>query len=233
MLNRNDYTPLYVQLQRIIRQDIIRGKYKEGDMIPSEAQMMKLYGVTRTTIRKAISDLVNEGLLRQVQGKGNFVCLREVKQNIWNFSGFTDYVTKKNETPVSKVLEQRIITQDGREWMKLVRVRGIKNKLATLWLTIDTSLVPLSVFPGIDQYDFSRQSLYSIMKQQYKTVPTHALLQIEPIMGDKNTKELLAYEEDIPLLQANGTVISEDEAEIEQVQVIYGPHMNFKIVTSI
>lgn len=69
MLNRKDYTPLYVQLQRIIRQDIIRGKYKEGDMIPSEAQMMKLYGVTRTTIRKAISDLVNEGLLMQVQGK--------------------------------------------------------------------------------------------------------------------------------------------------------------------
>ncbi|MDU5145684.1 MAG: GntR family transcriptional regulator [Paenibacillus dendritiformis] len=233
MLNRNDYTPLYVQLQRIIRQDIIRRKYKEGDMIPSETQMMKLYGVTRTTIRKAISDLVHEGLLRQVQGKGNFVCLREVKHNIWNFSGFTDYVTKKNEIPVSKVVEKRILTQDGREWMKLVRVRGIQNKLSTLWLTIDTSLVPLSVFPGIDQYDFSRQSLYSIMKQEYKTVPKHALLQIEPIRGDKSTQELLAYEEDIPLLQANGTVISEDEAEIERVQVIYGPHMNFKIVASI
>ncbi|MEC0066243.1 GntR family transcriptional regulator [Paenibacillus thiaminolyticus] len=233
MLNRNDYTPLYVQLQRIIRQDIISGKYKEGDMIPSESQMMKIYGVTRTTIRKAISDLVNEGLLMQVQGKGNFVCLREVKHNIWNFSGFTDYVTKKNEIPVSKVLEKRIITQDEQQFMKLVRVRGVKNKLSTLWLTIDTSLVPLSVFPDIDQHDFSQQSLYSIMKQQYNTVPKNALLQIEPIMGDKNTKELLEYEEDIPLLQANGTVISEDEVEIEQVKVIYGPHMNFKIVTNI
>ena len=220
MLNRNDYTPLYVQLQNIIRNDIMSGKYKEGEMIPSEAQMMKLYDVTRTTIRKAISDLVNEGLLVQAQGKGIFVTLREVKHNIWNFSGFTDYAKKKHETPISHVIEHKIETIDGESYLKLVRTRGIQNASNT-------------IFPGIDQYNFSQLSLYSTMMDKYNVTPHNAMLQIVPIIGDATTKSLLQYEEDVPLLKAVGTVYSDDGVIIEKVEVIYGPNVDFKMATTI
>lgn len=233
MLNRNDYTPLYVQLQNIIRNDIMSGKYKDGEMIPSEAQMMKLYDVTRTTIRKAVADLVNEGLLVQAQGKGIFVTLREVKHNIWNFSGFTDYANKKHETPISHVIEHKIETIDGESYLKLVRTRGIQNASNTSWLTIDHSLIPLAIFPGIDQYDFSQFSLYSTMMDKYKVRPHNAMLQIIPIIGDATTKSLLQYEEDTPLLKAVGTVYSDDGVIIEKVEVIYGPNVDFKMATTI
>lgn len=233
MLNRSDVVPLYVQLERILRDEILNGKYKEGEMIPSEAQLMKAFDVTRTTIRKAISNLVHEGLLMQVHGKGTFVCLKEIKHNIWNFSGFTDYVSKKNETPVSKLLEKSIVIQNSKRFMKLVRVRGIRKESATIWLTIDTSLVSLSEFPGIDQYDFAHASLYHIMKQEYNKVPRNASLAIQPIMGDNRTKQLLDYEKDIPLLKAVGSVYDENSVELEQVEVIYGPQMEFKVVTNI
>lgn len=108
MLNKHDSVPLYVQLQNIIRGDIVSGNYKEGEIIPSETEMMKTYQVTRTTIRKAIANLVDEALLMKLHGKGTVVCLREMKHNIWNFSGFTDYARKKNEIPVSRVLRKEL-----------------------------------------------------------------------------------------------------------------------------
>lgn len=233
MLNRNDYTPLYKQLEDIIRQDICSGKYKEGEAIPSEAQMMKLYDVTRTTIRKAIANLVNEGLLVQAQGKGIFVTLREIKQTIWNFSGFTDYASKRHETPITKVIEHEVVQLEGNSYLKLVRTRGLDKASSVSWLTIDHSLLPLALFPGIEKYDFSQQSLYEVMKKQYNISPKNAVLHIVPVMGDDLTKSLLNYSEETPLLKAIGTVLTEDGIEIEKVEVIYGPNMDFRIVANI
>lgn len=233
MLNKHESVPLYVQLQNIIRDDIICGKYKEGEIIPSETEMMKTYDVTRTTIRKAIANLVDEALLMKLHGKGTMVCLREMKHNIWNFSGFTDYARKKNEIPVSQVLNKEIISLNNGQFMKLIRLRGTRRETHTKWLTLDTSYVPLALFPGIDQYDFSEQSLYNIMNQNYNIYPQHATLGIHPIVGDKRTKQLFGYEGDIPLILAKGSVHGEDGNEIEKVEVIYGPNVEFKVVTHI
>ncbi|AJY75851.1 GntR family transcriptional regulator [Paenibacillus beijingensis] len=231
MLNRNDSVPLYVQLQNMIRDNILSGRYKQGETIPSETQMMNMYDVTRTTIRKAISNLVNEGLLMQIHGKGTLVCLREMKQNIWNFSGFTDSIRKKNETPVSHVLEKQIVVENKTRFLKLVRLRGMKRETNTLWLTIDTSYIPLSLFPGIDRYDFAEQSLYNVMNRQYNKIPQKATLGIYPIIGDSRTKQLFGYEADIPLIMAKGEVFDEKGVETEKVEVIYGPNVEFKVAT--
>lgn len=233
MLNKNDVIPLYFQLERILREDIINGVYKDGDMIPSETQMIKTYNVTRTTVRKAISNLAIDGLLMQVHGKGTFVCLKQMKYNIWNFGGFSSYLSRKNETQTSKVLKKDIITQNGERYLELVRARGVKKELGILYLTIDTSQIPLSIFPGIEEYDFSKESLYSTMKQKYNIFPKSASLGLFPIMSDKLTKKIFGCEKDIPLLKAEGSVFSENGLEIEKVKVIYGPNMEFKAITNI
>ncbi|MDQ6423141.1 GntR family transcriptional regulator [Paenibacillus sp. LHD-117] len=233
MLNKHDSVPLYVQLQNIIRSEIVSGKYKEGESIPSETEMMKTYQVTRTTIRKAIANLVDEALLVKLHGKGTMVCLREMKHNIWNFSGFTDYTRKKNEVPVSRVLKKEIITLDQASYMHLVRLRGTRRETHTSWLTLDTSYVPLALFPGIEAYDFAEQSLYQLMNQRYGTYPQNATLGISPMNSTPLTKELFGYKEDVPLIRAKGSVLDESGTEVEKVEVVYGPNVEFKVVTHI
>ncbi|OAA91766.1 GntR family transcriptional regulator [Clostridium ljungdahlii] len=225
--------PKYVQLQNIIKQDIISGKYKNGDMIPSESNLMKKYCVTRTTIRKAISNLSNAGLVKQVQGKGTFVNLCDIKHNMWNFGGFTDYAINKYEIPVSKVLEKNIIVKDNEKFFKLVRARGIKKELGISWLTIDSSLIPLSIFRNIDKHDFSKESLYHVMKKEYKVFPKTASLELNSVIGDKKTKEILKYTQDIPLIKVTGFVYTEDNLKIEKLEIVYSPNMKMKIVTNI
>ncbi|WP_019419084.1 GntR family transcriptional regulator [Paenibacillus sp. OSY-SE] len=233
MLNKHDSVPLYVQLQNLIRSDIISGKYKVGETIPSETEMMKLYEVTRTTIRKAIDGLVDEALLVKRHGKGTIVCLREMKHNIWNFSGFTEYARKKNEIPVSRVLKKEIVNLDGVSFMNLVRLRGTRRETTIKWLTLDTSYVPLNLFPGIEQYDFSEHSLYQIMNQRYSIYPQNASLGIHPINSSKRTRQLFEYEGDFPLIMTKGSVLDEKGTEVEKVEVIYGPNVEFKVVTQI
>lgn len=233
MLNRNSLVPLYAQLQRIIRDAIINEIYKDGEKIPSENEFVEKYSITRTTIRKAISNLVNEGLLYKVHGKGTFVSLRKTKYNVWNFSGFTDYITKRQETPVSKVLESKIINEDGEKFFKLVRARGVEKENHICWLTLDTSITPLSVFHDINKYDFSRKSLYTTMKEEYGVVPKTAALTISGIKGNSTTKSIFNHEEGAVLTKAEGNVKDVGGIVIERASVIYGPDIDFKIVTNI
>ncbi|QXE17637.1 GntR family transcriptional regulator [Clostridium sp. 001] len=233
MLNRNSLVPLYAQLQRIIRDSIINEIYKDGEKIPSESEFVEKYSITRTTIRKAISNLVNEGLLYKVHGKGTFVSLRKTKYNVWNFSGFTDYITKRQETPVSKVLESKIINEGGEKFFKLVRARGVEKENHICWLTLDTSITPLSVFHDINKYDFSRKSLYTTMKEEYGVMPKTAALTISGIKGNSTTKSVFNHEEDAVLTKAEGNVKDVGGIVIERVSVIYGPDIDFKIVTNI
>ena len=62
--------PLYRQLMARIRDDVSSGVYPAESQIPSEQEMCARYGVSRVTVRRAISELTDEGILRKQQGKG-------------------------------------------------------------------------------------------------------------------------------------------------------------------
>ncbi len=72
MIKRNSPLPLYVQLADTVREQIRTGQIKVGDMLPSENEMIRQYGVARLTVREALGILVNEGLLEKRHGKGTF-----------------------------------------------------------------------------------------------------------------------------------------------------------------
>ena len=72
-INPNSAVPLYKQIANVIAQDIKDGKYNYGDRLPSELTLKDTFGVSRITIRAAISELMEEGLLVRSQGKGTFI----------------------------------------------------------------------------------------------------------------------------------------------------------------
>ncbi|EHG0201494.1 GntR family transcriptional regulator, partial [Salmonella enterica subsp. enterica serovar Napoli] len=72
-LNKSSHIPLYQQVVEWIRESIYSGELVEDDRIPSEFQIMDMLEVSRGTVKKAVDQLVREGVLVQVQGKGTFV----------------------------------------------------------------------------------------------------------------------------------------------------------------
>ncbi|MEO1592700.1 MAG: GntR family transcriptional regulator, partial [Cyanobacteria bacterium J06632_22] len=65
--------PLHVSISEKLRQQIDKGEYQPGGKLPSEHQLMDLFSVSRITVRQAISNLINQGLVQSQQGKGVFV----------------------------------------------------------------------------------------------------------------------------------------------------------------
>lgn len=72
MLDRNSKTPLYQQL-KITLLKYIEENLNEGDSLPIESEIEKMYGVSRITVRKTIEDLEKDGIVMKHQGRGTFV----------------------------------------------------------------------------------------------------------------------------------------------------------------
>lgn len=76
MNNPSDPRPLHQRLKDTLRGRILDGTYAIGERIPSCSELEEEYGVSLITIRRAVTDLIKEGLLRGVQGKGTYVIRR-------------------------------------------------------------------------------------------------------------------------------------------------------------
>ncbi|MDD4152300.1 MAG: GntR family transcriptional regulator, partial [bacterium] len=80
MIDRDQYTPLYIQLKLLIKDKIQKGEYLKDQPIPSCKDFAKTYSVSKLTVRQAFSDLIKEGILYGVVGKGTFVADRQKTQ---------------------------------------------------------------------------------------------------------------------------------------------------------
>lgn len=103
-LNEKEPIPLHRQLREILVNRIALGHYLPGDRIPSERELCQEYGVSRTTVRQTLNDLVHEGLLIRVPAKGTFVAPPKIEQDLERVSRFSETVTRAGRVPVTKVL---------------------------------------------------------------------------------------------------------------------------------
>lgn len=72
-VSANQQTPLHAKISEQLREQVLLGEFAPGDQLPSEHQLMELFGVSRITVRRAIANLVSQGLVEAQQGKGVFV----------------------------------------------------------------------------------------------------------------------------------------------------------------
>jgi len=71
-IDRFNQEKLYIQLTRIFLEEIKSGKWQLNQRIPSEEELCKKYGVSKITVRQAVNNLVSDGYLMKLQGKGTF-----------------------------------------------------------------------------------------------------------------------------------------------------------------
>ena len=81
------YNPLYLQVKDRILRSIVDGQYKQGEVIPSESHLARMFGTSISTIRQALSILVAEDVLEKKQGKGTFVTQKKVKLRFLSWIG--------------------------------------------------------------------------------------------------------------------------------------------------
>lgn len=108
-LNGRGPLPLHRQLKDALRRDILR-RYRPGEQIPSEREICRDYGVSRTTVRHTVTQLVYEGRLLRVPAKGTFVAVPKIQQDLARVMRFSETVAAIGRTPRIRVLSTAEIT---------------------------------------------------------------------------------------------------------------------------
>lgn len=205
-LNSSGARPLYFQLKQMIKENINRGKYKPGQQLPTEAELCDEYGVSRITARRAILDLVEEGILFRQQGKGTFVSENKLKSELISVDGFSEFITGSGKIPNSQILSTSMASADE----YAAKLLDVKEGAPLLMLhrllyvneepfVIETSHYSLERFPNLEKYIGESTSTYSILKNRYNVKPTR---------NDRTIDVMFATEYEANLLKCTtGTIL--------------------------
>ncbi|MBQ3338718.1 MAG: GntR family transcriptional regulator [Atopobiaceae bacterium] len=165
-----DYkSPIYLQLREVVRSKIEEGEYLPGMAIPSENELSEMYGVNRLTVRNAVDALVNEGLLRRIQGKGAFVVGDRLERDLDSLSGFRQTIHERNAEPGTKVLAKTRRKAGG----KYARIFGIGEDDDIFYvrrlntangepISVEHTFIPAAKVPKLDGIDLGVFSLYEV-----------------------------------------------------------------------
>jgi len=191
-LDEKSFVPLYYQLTEELRENIENGEWPPNSLIPSETELCERYKVSRGTVRQALSQLVQEGLLYRKQGKGTFVAEPKITQQLNRFYSFAQDMREKGLRPSSLLLQKEKILPDS----YIKNILGLKEeemvyKIMRLRLAdeepliLETSYLVEELFPDLDKEDVEKVPLYDIILKKYRIKITRAKETFEPILIDE------------------------------------------------
>jgi GntR family transcriptional regulator len=113
--------PRYIQLYRHISEAITSGKMETGDRLPAERELAEIADISRVTVRKAIAQLVADGLIEQRKGAGSFVrsATPKLEQSLSTLVSFTENMAARGLTSSSVVLSSGLYTPNSSEMFAL------------------------------------------------------------------------------------------------------------------
>ncbi|WP_173297636.1 GntR family transcriptional regulator [Thermanaeromonas sp. C210] len=206
-LNMDPRIPLYYQLMQVLLQEIEEGRYQPGDLFPSENELCERFSVSRPTVRQAINELVREGLLHRVRGKGTFVSEPKIQQDFFQrLVSFTEEMEQKGLSATTQVLELEVVPASKtvaaflslaheEPVYRLERLRRVEGTP----IVVVTTFVPQKYCPNLHEHDLNNNSLYRTLESRYGIRVCRARRILEVIAATEELAKLLETEVGAPL----------------------------------
>jgi GntR family transcriptional regulator len=199
--------PLYVQIKELLRNRILDGVYPPHAQLPSESEMMAAFDVSRITVRQALGDLENEGLIFRLHGKGSFVSKPKAFQDLGRLQGFGEAMRQMGHETFSRVLGMRTIlpSPQVRERLalgkrahatELRRIRYLNREP----ISLDVSYLPVAIGKRLEKEDLAARDVFVILENDYGFALGHADLQIGARLADETLAPHLQVQEGAPVL---------------------------------
>lgn len=220
--------PLHEQVRNVLIHSIEAGEFPDG-RLPSEARLCERFGVSRITVRRAVSDLEAMGVVERQQGRGTFVVQRRSSLGTMSVQGFSDQLTG-GSTPTRRIVGRDVAPADARTAealgvtrgspvLRLIRVFSIDG----LPVGIDDSTYSLDRYPGFEQRIDDETSTYRVLREEYGA----RIARVERLIGiaytDAQTAEWLDRPENDPLVLIEKVATDEDGHAVHTSRVLSVP----------
>lgn len=232
-LDPSSALPLYKQLVHVIKDDIVSGRLKPNQRISSEAELSQDYGISRITVRTAISELVEEGMLVKRQGKGTFVASNNAR-DVHQFINFTQSAQMQGMQPSTKVLEAKMMDatpedvgalelQPGSQIVFICRVRYADGRPVSYERTY---FAP--EYRYLLDHDLTG-SLYDLLKETRSIVPMHSYSSVELCNANETEAKYLQVHPGDALMLMIDLVYDQQKKPIHRSKQIMGPGFKFHV----
>lgn len=227
MINKNSHLPIYFQLEEIIKKRIDEEELKPGDFIPSEREFSEKYSISRMTVRQALNNLTNEGVLEKQRGRGTFVAYRKLEQSLKGLTSFSEEMLVRGMEPSSRTLgfekihasanvANRLQVNEGTQVYMIKRIRFADS----IPMAYEMSYMPVDLFPDLTENVVSH-SLYTYVEQTLLLPISKASQSIEASLATKTESSLLHIKEKSPVLLFHRIGYLNNQRPFEFVKSIY------------
>jgi DNA-binding GntR family transcriptional regulator len=215
--------PIYEQIQAWMQAQIVSGAWPARHKLPSEADVAAELEVSRGTVRRAIADLAEKGLLVRTHGRGTFVAPDALEQPLADemitFSEdlisrgipFETRVLEQGIVPVDRRIAERLSLRPGRSVFFLKRLRMVDDAP----LILLHNYVLYDMCPGIEDLDFTHVRLFEVLEDHYGLQIAHGRRTFQAQVAGYGVGSSLALAEGAPVMHIEQQSFLLDDRPIE------------------
>ncbi len=203
----------HAQIEDWLADAIAAGQLTPGDRLPTEHDLAAWLGVSRMTLRHALGELAQRGLVTRTVGRGGgtFVAEPKLEQDLTTLAGFSEQLRRHGKVAGARVLAAAQIPaspaaaaaldlQPGEQVHDVKRIRLADGRP----IVIEHSQFPASLFPGLLDCRLDG-SLYDLLAENYGLRPHRARESLEPVVAGVREAEALDVDEGAPLMLVERT----------------------------
>ncbi|WIV11628.1 GntR family transcriptional regulator [Proteiniborus sp. MB09-C3] len=227
----NSMVPKYYIIKNRIIEMINSEEITEAGMIPSERELVSMFNVSRITVKRAIDELVNEGYLYRIQGKGTFIKSDEGNHDLVSLMSCTQDIIRMGMTPSKKLIFHSVQEADAVRVKRLQLAKGDKVLMLKRVYYADneplnytTTYLPCKVFLGIEDYDFSKESIYDVVENKYGVKITKTQRTLEAVLAIDEAADHLELVQKEPVILFRAVtmgIVNGKEIPIETFKSFY------------
>lgn len=198
--------PIYRQIHDVLVSEI-QQFYRAGDLIPSENDLAQRFGVNRHTLRRAIDELVSDGLVERRHGKGVFVLEPAINYAIGRTTRFTETLQSQGKTTASRVLRKQVVPARGGVASRLQLPEGDQvifietlRKVEGKPFCIISHFLSLQLFPEV-LHRYENGSLHEFLKAHYAIELKRTESLISAVLPEADDASLLNMPRQSPILR--------------------------------
>jgi GntR family transcriptional regulator len=210
-VQRDSPLPYYVQVKRLLLHEIESADLQPGDLLPSEQELCQRFDVSRTVIRQALGELVNEGRLYRMRGKGTFIAKPKLQEQfIESTVGFFEDLTSRGHRVDSRVMSCEVVAasdrvanaleiETGAKCIELVRLRLVNGEV----IAFTKSYLPhfdAEFFEKLTSADLGPVSLYRFLEEEWGLQIDSGHRSLEAVAASPMLARLLEIETGEPAL---------------------------------
>jgi len=228
-IDRNSYIPLYIQVLDAIKEYIEGNELQPDHQLPGEADLCRMFDVSRTVIRQALQELEYKGLIYRTKGKGTFVARPKIHEGLFQeLTGFFQDMQTRGHQPVSEVLKQEKVQankqvaafleiEQGDEVIQIDRLRYVNQEP----IVLVTTYLPYDLVPELLEVDLTARSLYQYLEEEHGIQIARGKRYLEAVPANQVEAEMLQVNLGAPLILLNSVSYLADGTPLEYFHALH------------